>query len=66
MYISVPANQIRTVEAVLRDHNIIPSSNHLPVVAGTQLINIRDEEIAKNVIHRLKAAGISPVVTSTA
>jgi hypothetical protein len=65
MYISVPTNQLRTVEAILRDHNVVPSSDHLPIVGGTQLINIRDDQVAKNVLHRLKASGVTATITST-
>jgi hypothetical protein len=65
MYISVPTNQLRTVEAILRDHNMHPIEGKLPVVGGTQLVNIRDDQVAKNVLQRLKAAGITASVTST-
>jgi hypothetical protein len=44
---------------------VIPVDAHLPVVAGTQLINIRDDQVAKNCIHRLKSVGITPGLTST-
>jgi hypothetical protein len=43
-----------------------PIESKLPVVGGNQLINIRDDQVAKNVFHRLKAAGITPIaITST-
>jgi hypothetical protein len=65
MYISVPANQLRAVEAILRDHNMHPIEGKLPMVGGNQLINIRDDQVAKNVLHRLKASGITATLTST-
>ena len=65
MYISVPTNKLRTVEAILRDHNMHPIEGKLPLVGGNQLINIRDDQVAKNVFHRLKEAGIAPTFTST-
>jgi len=65
MYLSVPTNQLRVVESILRDHNVHPTDAHLPVLGGTQEINIRDDQVAKNVIHRLKSVGINPVLVST-
>jgi hypothetical protein len=66
MYISVPINQLRTVEAILRDHNVHPTDAHLPVLGASQLVNIRDEQVAKNIIQRLKASGVVATMTSTA
>ena len=65
MYLSFPPNQIRLVEAVLRDHNLHGGTAHMPVVGGTQLLNIRDDQIAKNVIQRLKNSNCPVTVTST-
>jgi hypothetical protein len=65
MYISVPTSQLRRVEAILRDHNMQPTDGKLPVVGGNQLINLRDDQVAKNVLHRLKEAGITATLTST-
>jgi hypothetical protein len=66
MYISVPANQIKLVDSVLRDHNLHFTSAHTPVIGGVQLVNIRDDQVAKNIFHRLKASGVSPIaITST-
>jgi hypothetical protein len=65
MYLSVPSNQLRLVESILRDHNVHPIEAHLPVIGGTQLLNIRDDQIAKNVIQRLKNSNCPVTVTST-
>jgi hypothetical protein len=65
MYLSVPTTSLRLVESILRDLNVQPVEVHLPVLADTQLINIRDDEVAKNCIHRLKSVGIIPELTST-
>ena len=66
MYISIPVNAIRVVESVMRDHNMIPTEVKLPVVGGVQEVNIRDDQVARNVIHRLKAAGVTPTFISGA
>ena len=65
MYLSISNNQVKVAESVLRDHNLHHGPVHLPVVGGVQLVNIRDDQIAKNVIHRLKSLGVTPGLTST-
>jgi len=66
MYLSVPSTSIRLVAEILRDLNVYPTEARLPVVGGTQLINIREDQLAKDCILRLKSVGITPVLTSTA
>jgi hypothetical protein len=66
MYLSIPTNTIRLVERVLGDLNVRPIEAHLPVIGGNQLINIRDDQVAKNLIHQLKSLGITPGLVSTA
>jgi hypothetical protein len=49
----------------MRDHNVHPTEAHLPIVGAVQLINIRDDQVAKNILHRLKALGVTATLTST-
>ena len=65
MYLTYPANAIRLVESVMREHNLIPTEMKLPVVGGVQEINIRDDQVARNVIQGLRANNVPVTIGST-
>jgi hypothetical protein len=65
MYLSFPANQIRAVEASLRELNLYPIETHFPIIGGVLQVRVEDESIAKNIMHQLKHKGTTTTIIST-